>query len=245
MLFRSLSGYSALTMAAEWAGRERAAGAAIIRSGMTDFAAYAALSQLAGRQRALLETTGDLLGPETARRLQDLATSEDAQAFVGQREQLVSSEFGYIGMAGIEWFDLATARIDQFYDLKNDVVTTMAAQATARAGQRQLLAITVIAVVIFVAIALLLICSISRQVRTLLTDIDTVTERRALDIRTTVTSRDEMGRIGQALNRLLETFAEAITRIDQASVQLASATELTSTTANQAVDRVSRQHGEV
>ncbi len=249
-LSRTLSGYHALTMAAEWAGRERAAGAAIIRSGSTDFAAYAALSQLAGRQRALLDTTGDLLGPETARRLRDLAASDDAQAFVGQREQLVSSEFGYIGMAGIEWFDLATTRIDQFYALKNDVVTTMAAQAsqslaTAKAGQRQLLAITVIAVVIFVAIALLLVRSISGQVRTLLTDIDTVTEQRTLGVRTKVTSRDEMGRIGHALNRLLETFGGAITRIDQASVQLASATEQTSTTANQAVDRVTRQQGEV
>lgn len=249
-LSRTLSGYYSLTMAAEWAGRERAAGAAIIRTGMTDFVAYAALSRLAGRQRALLETAGDLLGPDIQGRLQALSESDDAQAFVGQREKLVSSEFGYIGMAGIEWFDLATARIDRFYALKNEVVAAMADQAeksldSAQSQRRNLLMGTAIAIAMFIAIAVLLVRSISRQVRTLLTDIRTVTEQRSLGVRTTVNSRDEMGRIGQALNHLLATFGDAITRIDQASVQLASATEQTSSAANQAVGRVSHQQSEV
>lgn len=247
---RTLSGYHALTMAAEWAGRERAAGAAIIRSGSTDFVAYAGLSRLAGRQQALLETAGDLLGQETESRLQELAASDDARAFVEQREQLISSEFGYLGMAGIEWFDLATTRIDLFYTLKNSVVSAMANQAQqnlahARAQQTETVLITIVSVLIFLAIALLLVRSISGQVRRLLADINTVTEHSNLTIRTTVASRDEIGRIGQSLNRLLETFGQAVTRIDQASVQLASATEQTSTTADQAIDRVSHQQSEV
>ncbi|GGY84458.1 methyl-accepting chemotaxis protein [Marinobacter zhanjiangensis] len=249
-LSRTLSGYHALTMAAEWAGRERAAGAAIIRSGVADFVAYAGLSKLAGRQQALLETAGDLLGPETESRLQELAASDDARAFVKQREQLVSSEFGYLGLAGIEWFDLATTRIDLFYTLKNSVVAAMANQAQqnlahARAQQTETVLITIVSILVFLVIALLLVRSISGQVRRLLADINAVTEHSNLTIRTTVTSQDEIGRIGQSLNRLLETFAQAITRIDQASVQLASATEQTSTTAGQAIDRVSHQQSEV
>lgn len=249
-LNRTLSGYHALTMAAEWAGRERAAGAAIIRAGMTDFVAYAGLSQLAGRQRALLETAADLLGEEIRLGLEQIDESEAATSFVNQRQQLVSSEFGYLGMAGLEWFDRATARIDQFYSLKNDVVATMTQQAEqalagARTRQQQTIAITVGSIAIFLAIALLLVRSISRQVRRLLTDIGAVTEQRTLRVRTTVTSRDEIGRIGLALNRLLENFGEAVTRIDRASVQLASASEQTSTSARLAVDRVSHQQAEV
>ena len=249
-LSRGLSGYFTLTMAAEWAGRERAAGAAIIRSGMTDFVAYAGLSRLAGRQQALLETAGDLLGPVARDRIETIVASDESRAFVNQREQLVSSEFGYIGMAGIEWFDLATTRIDQFYTFKNEVVATMVARASqaladARAQQLRSLLVAVVAVVVFLAIALFLVRSINRQVRTLLRDIDTVTQQRTLAVRTRVTSRDEMGRIGQALNGLLATFAEAIVHIDRASAQLASATGQTSSTASDAIDRVSHQQAEV
>lgn len=63
------------------------------------------------------------------------------------------------------------------------------------------------------------------------------------DLRRKVSSKttDELGNIGSAFNQLLEKFNASLNKIDQMSVQLATATEETSSTASQNSEQITRQ----
>ncbi|WP_341706856.1 methyl-accepting chemotaxis protein [Halopseudomonas sp.] len=246
LLTRMMGGFLALTEATEWGAREMAAGAQVLSEGGLSLALAAEVSAAGARTQALLNSAGDLLGVSLQGQLQTLQQRPENLAFNTLRDRLIGSEYGFLGMANIEWFDSASLAIDGVYQLKQQLAEDMKkgterVLAGARAELRGAAIIGVVVIAAVLLLALLIIMGVSSQVNQLLGDFRQVMERKDLSIRTRVCSKDEMGLIGSALNGLIETFSGALSQIDETSVRLASASEQTRATASQNSDQVGQQ----
>lgn len=245
-LTRMMGGFLALTEATEWGAREMAAGAQVLSEGGLSLALAAEVSAAGARTQTLLNSAGDLIGVSLQGQLQTLQQRPENLAFNTLRDRLIGSEYGFLGMANIEWFDSASLAIDGVYQLKQQLAEDMKkgterVLAGARAELRGAAIIGVVVIAAVLLLALLIIIGVSSQVNQLLGDFRQVMERKDLSIRTRVCSKDEMGLIGSALNGLIETFSGALSQIDETSVRLASASEQTRATASQNSDQVGQQ----
>jgi len=245
-LTRLMSAFYALTQSTEWAAREMAAGALVLSQGEVSLGLAGDVSAAGARKQALLDTAADLLGDAMQSRVKALREQPEFLGFVELRNKLIGSEYGFLGMANIEWFDSASGAINDVYQLKENVAGEMAARTdfvlgSARSQLQQAAIIGCIVVVGVLLLAVLIILGVTGQVNQLLGDFRHIMEEKDLSIRTKVCSRDEMGLIGSALNGLIETFSGALSQIDQTSVRLASASEQTRATASQNSDQVGQQ----
>ena len=84
-----------------------------------------------------------------------------------------------------------------------------------------------------------------QPVSELLRGIDFVMTHKDLRRRVESKSADELGRIGKAFNELLAKFSDSLQKIDQMSVQLATATEETSSTAEQNAEQIGKQQKQI
>ena len=245
-LTRLMGAFLALTEATESGAREMAAGAAVLSEGGISLALAREVSAADARSQALLDAAANLVGASLQGQLLALAERPENLAFSALRDRLIGSEYGFLGMANIEWFDSASHAIDGVYQLKQQVADDMAAGtervlAGARADLRRAAIIGALVIGMVLLLALLIIIGVSSQVNQLLGDFRQVMERKDLSVRTRVCSKDEMGLIGTALNSLIETFSGALSQIDETSVRLASASEQTRATASQNSDQVGQQ----
>lgn len=245
-LTRELMAFLTMTDATEWGGRELAAGAEILKESATTLGLASRVSQAAGRQAVLLTLAGDVLGPDFRAEIQEMEQSESVIAFREMRDRLIGSEYGFLGMSNIEWFDSASDAIGVVSQLKaavseNMAVRTDAVLAEASSDLREAAIVGVVVTLAVLLLAIMIIRGVSGQVNQLLGDFRQIMDEKNLGVRTQISSRDEMGLIGTALNSLMETFSGALSQIDQTSVQLASASEQTRATAGQNVDQVNQQ----
>tara|TARA_R110000868_G_scaffold177969_4_gene417255 strand:- start:14395 stop:16464 length:2070 start_codon:yes stop_codon:yes gene_type:complete len=245
-LTRLMSAFYALTQSTEWAAREMAAGALVLSQGEVSLGLAGDVSAAGARKQALLDTAADLLGDAMQSRVKALREQPEFLGFAELRNKLIGSEYGFLGMANIEWFDSASGAINDVYQLKENVAGEMAARTdfvigSARSQLQHAAIIGCIVVVGVLLLAVLIILGVTGQVNQLLGDFRHIMEEKDLSIRTKVCSRDEMGLIGSALNGLIETFSGALSQIDQTSVRLASASEQTRATASQNSDQVGQQ----
>jgi len=245
-LTRLMGAFYALTEATEWAAQEMASGAAVLSEGTVSLALAAEVSGAGARKQALLDTAASLLGDTMQAQVQSLREQPESLAFIALRNKLIGSDYGFLGMANMEWFDSATNAIDGVYLLKKKVAAEMAARtdyvlSQAHSELRQAAIIGTLVVVAVLLLALMIIMGVTGQVNQLLGDFRHIMEKKDLSIRTRVCSRDEMGMIGSALNGLIDTFSGALSQIDQTSVRLASASEQTRATASQNSDQVGQQ----
>ncbi|KAA1172867.1 methyl-accepting chemotaxis protein [Marinobacter salinexigens] len=245
-LTRQLTAFLAMSDATEWGGRELAAGAEILKESATTLALASRISRAAGRQEMLLTLAGNALGNGFSEQLEAMRASEPVTAFRALRDRLIGSEYGFLGMANIDWFDSATDAIGAVSGLKatvseNMATRTQAVLAEARADLREAAIVGVVVMLVVILLAVMIIRGVSGQVNQLLGDFRQIMDEKNLGVRTQVSSKDEMGSIGTALNSLMESFAGALSQIDQTSVQLASASEQTRATAGQNADQVNRQ----
>lgn len=245
-LTRLMGAFLALSRASEWGGRELAAGAQVLSNAGTTLALASTVSEATGRRHMLLATAADLVGEPLGTTIADAQETTEIQSFKAMRDKLTGSEYGFLGMANMEWFDTASAAIDVVYRLKKDVTASMKARmdtvvSEARWELQQAAVIGVVVIVAVALLAMLIIRGVSDQVNRLLKDFGQIMEDKNLTVRTEIRSKDEMGRIGHALNSLMETFAGALNQIDKTSVQLAAASEQTRATASSNADQVSGQ----
>ena len=245
-LTRLLSAFYALTQSTEWSAREMAAGARVLADGKVSLGLAGDVSAAGARKQVLLDTAADLLGDSMQSQVRALREQPEVIAFVTLRDRLIGSEYGFLGMANIEWFDSASTAIEGVYNLKKNVAGQMAARTDyvldkANSELQQAAVIGSVVVIAVLLLALLIILGVTGQVNQLLGDFRQIMEKKDLSIRTRVCSRDEMGLIGTALNGLIDTFSGALSQIDQTSVRLASASEQTRATASQNSDQVGQQ----
>ncbi|MEH6567007.1 MAG: methyl-accepting chemotaxis protein [Halopseudomonas sp.] len=245
-LTRLMGAFYALTEATEWAAEEMARGASVLSEGNVSLALVAEVSSAGARKQTLLQTAASLLGDSMQAQVQDLQEQPESLAFSALRNKLIGSEYGFLGMANIEWFDSASNAINGVYHLKQKVAAEMAERTdyVLNRARNELQRAAIIGTVVVVAVlllAMLIILGVTGQVNQLLGDFRQIMDKKDLSIRTKICSRDEVGLIGSALNGLIETFSGALSQIDQTSVRLASASEQTRATASQNSDQVGQQ----
>jgi len=239
-LTRDINAYYALAEAAEAAGKERATGAALISSGDFDLPSIQRIAGFEGHQEAFVREAGAMLisEPELLTALNNLPSSEESRNLQEKRDTLFSSPSGMYALDSAEWFDITTDRLGNLNEFRKTLLerTLSAAEAAAANARNQLVvesAIAAAAIIIVFALILLMVSVINRQVNSLLEGVRFAMDNKDLTQKIHISSKDEVGNIGRAINELFSRFGSALQHIDKASVQLATATEETSSTANQ------------
>ncbi|MGM0953972.1 MAG: methyl-accepting chemotaxis protein [Pseudomonadota bacterium] len=251
-LTRQLNAYFALAEAGEMSGRERAAGASLIRSGNFDLPRLGQITSLAGRQDAYLHSALALLPAEGSVRekLEAFPNTQENRALLEQRETLLSSAAGMYALEASEWFSTSTTRIEAMNSIGGQMlgqVDSMAEQAVSRA-RNSLITVSVIAAAataLVIVLMLVIIHAIHRQVHTLRSKLHEAMDNKDLSHEIPVTSKDEIGTITEAINQLFSHFSVALLQIDRSSVQLATATEETSNTADQNTGQLKKQQQQI
>lgn len=251
-LTRRINAYFSLAEAAEMAGRERAQGAGLIRSGDFDLPAIGTISALAGRQQAYLRSAAAMLPSDSSLRteieaLPDQPASRELQE---RRDTLLSSPSGMYALDGADWFEATTRRLDLINDIREaelEEVQTMTRAGVAEARNLLIIASSLTAGAIILVLLLMVIITqaIHKQVNQLLDGVRYAMDNKDLSQQIAVTSKDETGTIAAAVNELFSRFSEALLHIDRASVQLATATEETSSTVSQNTGQITEQQQQI
>ncbi len=251
-LTRKVVAYSALTEAAEMAGRERAAGASLIRGGEFALPVVQRVASLGGQQEALIRNAlAPLEDDSRIRQTLEGFTMTSANATLqAQRDTLFNSPSGLLTLNASDWFDAATGRIERLSAIGSTMLAelhsfSLDSLSEARAGLIRASSIAVTAIVLVLVLMLLTTRTINQQVHHLLTTVKSAIDNKDLTNKVSVTSRDELGIISKAINELFHHFGNALVHIDKASVQLATATEETSSTAVQNADQVRSQQQQI
>lgn len=251
-LSRQINGYFTLAEAAEMAGRERANGAALIRSGDFDLPTLGRVSGMSGQQDAYLNAAISMLPSDSdlRRDITQLANLPVSREFQAQRETLLSSPSGMYALDPGEWFTTATKRIEAINSIRTRMLGQVEAGATeaVRVARTALIGASVIAggaILIVILLMLVIIHAIHNQVAALLSGVRYAMDNKDLTQQIPVSSKDETGTIAKAVNELFGRFSAALMQIDKASVQLATATEETSSTAGQNSGQIKNQQQQI
>ncbi|MGO1461952.1 MAG: methyl-accepting chemotaxis protein [Marinobacter sp.] len=251
-LTRDINAYYTLAEAAESAGKERAAGAALISSGDFDLPAIRNIAAFGGHQEAFIREAAAMLPSDSSllSRLKKLPATTESRNLQEKRNTLFSSPSGMYALDSVEWFDTTTQRLANLNSVRDSLLhnTSMAAsQSVANARQDLLIAsaIAVTAIVAVFALMLLMVSAINRQINSLLDGVRFAMDNKDLSQPIHISSKDEIGTIGQAINELFGRFGAALQHIDGASVQLAAATEETSATAGQNTTQAKSQQEQI
>lgn len=248
-LTRDLNAYYALAEAAEAAGRESAAGAALINRGNFDLPAAQKIAEFGGRQEAFIKEASAMLTAESELLtvLDNLPQTPESLLLQEKRDILFRSPSGLYALEAAEWFDITTGRLASLNSLRKtliDIASASAARGVADARHGLIVAsgIAITAIVAAILLMLLMVGAINRQINNLLSNVRYAMDNKDLTQQIHISSKDEVGTIGRALNELFGRFGHALQQIDKASIQLATATEETSSTAGQnAVQAKSQQ----
>lgn len=251
-LTRQVNAYLNMAESAEHAGLERAHGAAIINEGIFKLDSMHKLAALAGTQTGHLEAAIAMLPADSPRRksLIDFSGSAVNRSLTDMRNTLFSSPSAMYSLDSEAWFVAATDRIQAM----NEVSTLVLDEAHAIAqGQVEIARSTLImtatlaslATLVVLIVMALMMRSINRQMANLLDGITYAMTHKDLRKPIVITSRDEIGAFGKATNELFSVFGRALKQIDQASVQLATATEETSATAGQSGQQIRSQQQQI
>ncbi|MAO13580.1 methyl-accepting chemotaxis protein [Marinobacter sp.] len=251
-LSRQINGYFALAGAVEMAGRERANGAALIRSGDFDLPTLGRVTGMSGQQDAYLNSAISMLPGDSELRgdITQLANLPVSREFRSQRETLLSSPSGMYALDPGEWFTAATRRIEAINRIRSQMLAQVEAAATEAVGdaRKALIGASTIAggaIIIVILLMLVIIHAIHNQVAALLSGVRYAMDNKDLTRRIPVSSQDETGTIAKAVNELFGRFSAALMQIDKASVQLATATEETSSTAGQNSGQIKNQQQQI
>lgn len=245
-----LTSYYLLTDAAEMAGRERATGAVLLGLDTVDIGLYQQLALLVGSQQSSLAKAHTLIAGDLSERIADLDQHRDSRAAVASREAILRAGQQGTDIASNTWFEQTTARINVIYAINQEIIGEVTAQADsiANSARSSLIGVSVFSTLLIAFVlttTIFIIRAINAQVSDVLNTIDFAMQNKDLRRKVETSSDDELGRIGKAINALFSSFSNALKRIDQTSVQLATATEETSSTAIQNTEQTKRQQQQV
>ena len=251
-LTRDVNAYYALAELAERAGRERAVGASLIRSGNFNLPTLRKIAGLEGQQDAYFnEALAMLSSGDTLRAtLERQPASAASRSLEQKRETLFSSPSGMYALDAGEWFTTTTQRIGELNEVRKEMLADVLALATAgvKDARNDLItasAISAGAVLAVLILMLVIIRAVNLQVGRLLDGVRFAMDNKDLTRNIEISSRDEVGTIGKAINELFGRFGNALLHIDKSSVQLATATEETSSTAGQNASQVKNQQQQI
>jgi len=251
-LTRQVNAYLNIAEAAENAGLERAQGASLINAGDFNLSRLQQLAELAGAQDGHMSAAIAML-PSASPRSQSLVNfeaSNQSRALTEMRNTLFSSATGMFALDTNGWFDATTNRIramNQVRILILDEARNVAQHYVDNARSKLITAIVLAGLATLIALVLmvLIIRAINRQITNLLDGIRFAMDNKDLRQPIVITSSDELGAFGKATNELFSVFGRALKLIDQSSIQLATATEETSSTASQNAEQIRSQQQQI
>jgi len=251
-LTRQVNAYLNMAEAAENAGFERAQGASLINAGDFNLGRLQQLAELAGAQDGHMNAAIAMLPRASPRRqkLVDFEASNQSLALTEMRNTLFSSAAGMYALDTNEWFDATTNRIqamNQVRILILDEAHNIAQRHLDSARSELITAVVLASLAALIALVLmvLIIQAINRQITNLLDGIRFAMDNKDLRQPIVITSSDELGAFGKATNELFSVFGRALKLIDQSSIQLATATEETSSTASQNAEQIRSQQQQI
>lgn len=251
-LTRDLTAYYGLAEMAERAGRERAVGASFIRSRNYDLSTLRRIARLGGQQDAYLNGALAMLpaGSDLHQTLEAQTRTPASQSLESRRKTLFSGASGLDSLKAADWFTIATQRIDGLNQARQEILARIMRLESEGATQAQSELATASsiaggAILMVIVIVTLIIRTINSQVKHLLDGVQHAAQHKDLSREIVVSSQDEIGTISTAINDLLKRFGAALMQIDKSSIQLATATEETNSTAEQNSTQVKRQQQQI
>ncbi|UQG55222.1 MULTISPECIES: methyl-accepting chemotaxis protein [unclassified Marinobacter] len=251
-LTRQVNAYLNMAEAAENAGTERAQGAVLISTSEFSLSRLNQLAELAGAQDGHMSAAAAMLPTDSPRRqrLIDFEASSQSLAMTDMRNTLFSSTAGMLDLISTEWFDTTTRRIQAMNQVRTLILDEAhnIAQRHLDSARSELITAVVLAglaTLIALVLMVLIIKAINRQITNLLDGIRFAMNNKDLRQPIVITSSDELGAFGKATNELFSVFGRALKLIDQSSIQLATATEETSSTASQNAKQIRSQQQQI
>jgi len=251
-LTREITAYYSLAQAAEMSGRERATGAHFIRNGVFELSTLRKVAGLGGQQDAFISDAVSMLSSDAELRtaLESQKSTAANQTLEQMRQTLFSGFSGLEALEASDWFATTTQRIGELNEIRSAILAksnSMAATGLADARNGLVIASgTALAAILGVIFLMLFIIkAIKSQVSSLLKGVQYVTENKDLTRLIEISSKDEIADIGTAINELFGRFGHALQKMDKSSVQLATSTEETSSTAGQNAAQVRNQQQQI
>ncbi|MBC7182559.1 MAG: nitrate- and nitrite sensing domain-containing protein, partial [Marinobacter sp.] len=174
-LTRDVNAYYALAELAERAGRERAVGASLIRSGNFDLPTLRKIAGLEGQQDAYFNEALAMLNANESLRtiLEEQPAGAASQSLEQKRETLFSSPSGMYALDASDWFATTTQRIGELNNVRKGMLAEVLALATAgvKDARNDLIMVSAIsagAVLAVLVLMLVIIRAINLQVGRLL-----------------------------------------------------------------------------
>ena len=244
-ILRLLSGYSAISNLTEMAGRERASGAAYIKRGIYHPSELQPVTLLQGMQQGWQDSASLFLQGETANLWQEALNDRSNADFLRLRDAMYAED-KFSSLSAAQWFQSATARIDLLNGNKDRLLSSIVQKAeelmaTARSAMwRETLLVGVVVFAVCL-VALAISAQLHKQIAGLLHSIRHVMQQKDLSATIAVDSNDEIGEVSAALRQLFCVFSASLGKLDNASMQLATAMEESATTAGKNAQQLEHQ----
>ncbi len=160
-----------------------------------------------------------------------------------------NNQAGGFNVVASEWFDSATARINQLKTIEDELAQLLVSNAKANlsSAERALwtnIFISTILIVVTTLLALFIVGGINRQLTSLTHCISKVANENDLAIRAEINSEDEVGQVARSVNEMLDTLVHLVKSINNASTELAQAAEEIATTIEQSNQNMLTQQDE-
>lgn len=248
-IIRRLNVYLLMSNATESAGQERAAIASYIADSQFNIDSLGSLQRFSGQQEALFSNSFYSAPSDIKPLITGIENSVELKKVEAIRAEL-SDKSIFSRLEGSDWFHTSSNYITAVNQTNKKILHDVTSQSQDIASQAftafiTMAVITVSVISFILLLTVLILRGINGQVSELLNGIDFVMTHKDLRRKVDSKTSDELGRIGEAFNELLSKFSESLQKIDQMSVQLATATEETSSTAEQNAEQIGKQQKQI
>lgn len=177
--------------------------------------------------------------------------SERAHDSVESFNSLLESEFSdpdQVDASAGDVIDESTRAINQVFDVFDETVPVLDSLLAERESYAAAVRNTTLATMVAVLLVMVyLFTAFYRGITGTIQDLESTTAQLAegdLTTRIPIRSRDELGDVAQALNRMVESFERVVKQVMQSTEQVAQAAEELSTVTEQTSNGVTRQRSE-
>ncbi|MBI3145038.1 MAG: methyl-accepting chemotaxis protein [Pseudogulbenkiania sp.] len=215
----------------EFAGRERGFANGVLAQGVFDQASLSQFDALVAKQEVCAAQARQLASVHFLQQAEAQAQSPEGQAVLALRQSIRSQPLGTpVGVAPQQWFADTTRRIAGLKTLQDSLLADMAvrleaARDQARSSLQLTIGSTVVALLLLFVLALLIYRGICHPVRRLERVMTGMSQDLDLSVRTRVPGSDEVARMGQAFDHLVESFAATLSQVKYNAHQLVAAAD--------------------
>ncbi|QEL56021.1 methyl-accepting chemotaxis protein [Chromobacterium paludis] len=220
-LLRSTMALLNLQCEKEFAGRERGYVNGLLQSGLLDQKSYAQTAGLIAKQDACANQFALIAGDEARARKTALDSGDESRAVQALRAKVMGQALGQpVGVAPAEWFAATSRRIDALKREQDQLLRQMADMAQAKLGQaEQDLALTLggaaLVILLLGSLGFSIYRGIRAPVRRLESLMTTMSQDFDLRPRAALRGQDEIARMSQAFDHLVEAFAHTLSEVNR------------------------------